>query len=115
MRILIDECVDERFRNSLIGHECQTVRYAGMAGLKNGELLNLAESVHFDFFFTVDQNIEYQQNLSGRKIAVVILRAKSNRLRDLLPLLPACLEVIESIKPGEIVTVRDAEGNASQS
>ncbi len=49
MRILIDECIDERFRNSLPGHDCQTARYAGLAGLKNGDLLAAAETA--DFFF----------------------------------------------------------------
>ncbi len=58
MRILIDECIDERFRNSLAGHDCQTARYAGLAGLKNGELLAAAESAKFDVFLTVDQGIE---------------------------------------------------------
>ena len=105
MRILIDECIDERFRTSLIGHECQTVRHAGMAGLKNGELLDSAERTDFDIFVTVDQGIEYQQNLTGRSIAIVILRSKSNRLRDLLPLVPVCLATIESIKPGQAVSI----------
>lgn len=109
MRILIDECIDERFRDSLSAHDCQTVRYAGMAGLKNGDLLERAEAAKFDVFLTVDRGIEYQQNLSGRKVAVVILRGKSNRLRDLLPLVPACLELMESIKPGQIATLGDAE------
>ena len=63
MRILIDECIDERFRNSLPEHDCQTARYAGLAGLKNGELLIAAETAKFDVFLTVDQGIEYQQNL----------------------------------------------------
>ncbi|MGC1416841.1 MAG: hypothetical protein WA817_16265 [Candidatus Acidiferrum sp.] len=44
MRILIDECIDERLRNSLPGHDCQTARYAGLAGLKNGDLLAAAET-----------------------------------------------------------------------
>ena len=70
MRILIDECIDERFRNALTGHDCQTARYAGLAGLKNG-----------------------------------ILRAKSNRLHDLLQLVPPCLAHIESIQPGQIVSI----------
>jgi len=43
MRVLIDECIDERFRYALSLHECQTVRYAGFAGLENGELLDAAE------------------------------------------------------------------------
>jgi hypothetical protein len=48
MRILIDECIDERFRNALPGHDCQTARYAKLAGLKNGDLLTAAESAKFD-------------------------------------------------------------------
>lgn len=70
MRILIDECMDERFRNSLPGHDCQTARYAGLAGLKNGELLTAAETAGFEVFLTVDQGIEYQQNLITRKLAI---------------------------------------------
>jgi hypothetical protein len=105
MRILIDECIDERFRKSLIGHDCQTARYAGLAGLKNGDLLKAAEAGKFDVFLTVDQGIEYQQNLTGRQIAIIIFRTKSNRLRDLLQLVPACLAHIESIRPGQIASV----------
>jgi|SRR5208282_2697895 len=105
MRILIDECIDERFRNSLPGHDCQTARYAGLAGLKNGELLTAAETARFDVFLTVDQGVEYQQNLTGRNIAIIIFRAKSNRLKDLLPLVSSCLTHIASIRPGQIVRI----------
>ena len=105
MRILIDECIDERFRNSLPGHYCQTARYAGFAGLKNGDLLTAAETARFDVFLTVDQGIEYQQNLSARKIAIIIFRARSTRLKDLLSLAPACLARVESIQPGQIVRI----------
>jgi hypothetical protein len=105
MRILIDECEDERFRNYLPGHNCQTARNAGLAGLENGELLRAAEAAKFDVFLAVDQGIEYQQNLTGRTIAIVIFRTKSNRLKDLLFLLPHCLACIESIKRGQIVTI----------
>jgi hypothetical protein len=105
MRILIDECIDERFRNALTGHDSQTARYAALAGLKNGDLLKAAEVAKFDVFLTVDQGIEYQQNLTGRKIAIIIFRTKSNRLHDLLQLVPACLARIESIQPGQIVSI----------
>lgn len=87
------------------GHDCQTARYAGLAGLKNGELLTAAETAKFDVFLTVDQGIEYQQNLSGRSIAIIIFRTKSNRLKDLLPHVSACLAHIESIQPGQIVRI----------
>jgi len=103
MRILIDECIDERFRKSFPGHDCQTARYAGLAGLENGELLTAAETAKFDVFLTVDQGIEYQQNLAGRKIAILVFRTKSNRLKNLLPLVPACLARIESSQPGQLI------------
>jgi len=105
MRILIDECIDERFRNSFLGYDCQTVRYAGLAGLENGDLLAAAEKARFDLFLTVDQGIEYQQNLNARKVAIIIFHAKSNRLKDLLPLVSACLAHIKTIQPGQIVTI----------
>lgn|SRR5690349_21294546 len=105
MRILLDECIDERLRNSFCGHDCQTARFAGLAGLKNGELLAAAETEGYEVFLTVDQGIEYEQNLTGRKIAIVNLRAKSNRLRDLLPLVSVCLARMESIEPGQIVGI----------
>ena len=108
MRILIDECIDERLRNSLTGHDCQTARYAGLAGLKNGELLEAAEAAKFNVFLTADQGIEYQQNLTGRKIAIIVFLAQWNRLKDLLPLVPACLARIESIQPGQIVRITAA-------
>jgi hypothetical protein len=106
MRILIDECIDERFRNASPGHDCQTARYAGLAGLKNGDLLTAAETAKFDLFLTVDQGIEYQQNLTSWKIAIIIFHTKSNRLKDLLPLVTACLARIASIQLGQIVTIK---------
>ena len=105
MRILIDECIDERFRNHFPGHDCQTARYAGLAGLENGELLNTGEAAKFDVFLTVDQGIEYQQNLRDRKIGVIIFRAKSNRLKDLLTLWPDCFAYMNTIQQGQIIKI----------
>ena len=105
MRVLIDECIDERLRNHLPGQDCQTVRYAGLTGLKNGDLLTAAESAEYDAFLTLDQGVEYQQNLIDRKIAIVVFRAKSSRLKDLLPLIPACLTALESIQAGQLVRI----------
>ena len=72
---------------------------------ENGDLLTAAESAEFDAFLTLDQGIEYQQNLIGRKIAIVVFRAKSSRLKDLLPLIPACLTALESIQAGQLVEI----------
>lgn len=84
MRILIDECVDERLRNSFSEHDCQSVRYAGFAGLKNSDLLEAVELAHFDVLVTVDQGWEHEQNLARRYVAVVIFCAKSKSLEGLV-------------------------------
>jgi hypothetical protein len=110
MRILIDECIDERLRNALPGHDCQTVRYAGLAGPENGDLLAAAEKAGFDAFRTVDQGIEYQQNLTSHKLAIIVFRAKSNRLKDLLPLVPICLARTKSFEPRKVISIEVPSG-----
>ena len=102
MRLLIDECIDERLRNLFPGHDCQTVRYAKLAGLKNGELLFAAEAAGFEVLVTVDRSIPHQQNLDDRKIALLILSAPTNRFRDLRRLIPAALAALTTIRPGQV-------------
>jgi predicted nuclease of predicted toxin-antitoxin system len=105
MRVLIDECVHERLRHQFPGHDCQTVRFANLAGLKNGRLLEAAESAGFDVLITVDQNIPDQQNLGGRKLSMLILCAPTNRLVDLERLVPKAIAALHSIGQGEVVRV----------
>lgn len=105
MRLLLDECVPRKFKNALPGHDCRTVPEEGLAGKKNGELLSLAEKSGFEVFLTLDRGLEYEQNLRGRVIAVVLVRAQSNRLADLLPHSAEILGTIRSIRPGELVKV----------
>jgi len=106
MKILIDECLPDELNESVgaMGHDCQTVRRAGYGSKKNGELLALAEG-RWDVLLTSDRNIKYQQNMTGRTVSILILRAKSNRMKDLLPLMPACAEALLSIQPGRVVEV----------
>jgi hypothetical protein len=106
MRLLIDECVDQRLRLLFPGYDCQTARYAKLAGLKNGRLLDAAEAAGFDVLITVDQNIPDQQNLTGRGISVVILCGPTNRLRDLVPLVPAAISALRTIGHGDVVRIR---------
>jgi hypothetical protein len=106
MRLLIDECVDESLRLLFPGHDCQTARFAKLAGLKNGRLLDAAEDAGFEVLITVDQNIPDQQNLTGRSISLVILCGHTNRLRDLEPLVPAVLLALDSIGRGRVVRIR---------
>ncbi len=87
-----------------MGHECQTVRQTGFGSKRNGELLALAEG-RWDVLLTSDRNIKYQQNMTGRRISIVILCAKSNRMKDLLPLMPACAQTLLSVLAGSIVEV----------
>lgn len=108
MRVLIDECVDERMRHFFPEHDCQTVRFAGMAGLKNGRLLAAAESAGFEVILTVDQNIPEQQNLTGRGIAVIILCAPTNQLRDLKMLVPEAMAALHVIRPGGVARIRSS-------
>jgi hypothetical protein len=87
----------------LPGHDCRTVPEEGLAGKKNGELLSLAEKSGFEVFLTLDRGLEYEQNLQGRNIAVILIRSKSSRLADLLPQSPEILRVLRSIQPGDLV------------
>jgi len=104
VRLLLDECVDRRFAREIIGHEVTTVPDAGWASAKNGDLLALAQK-SFDVFVTVDRNLFFQQRLPSFSIAVVILRARTNRLVDLRPLIPKLLEVLPAAKRGEVTWV----------
>jgi len=74
--------------------------------LKNGHLLEAAEKAGFEVLITVDQSIPDQQDLSGRKIALMILYGRTNRLRDLAQLAPAAISAIASIRPGDVVRIR---------
>jgi predicted nuclease of predicted toxin-antitoxin system len=106
MKVLIDECLPAALRKNLtaLGHDCETVRQAGFGSKKNGELLALAER-DWDVLLTSDRNIKYQQNMTGRSVSVLILCAKTNRMKDLLPLMPACAEALLSVQPGDVIEV----------
>lgn len=103
MKILIDECIDRRLARQLSGHIVKTVPQMGWAGIKDGELLRLAE-IEFDVFITVDRNLPFQQNLAVLDLAVLVLQAPSNRLVDLQVLLPKILAIVDTTPKG-IATV----------
>lgn len=105
MRILLDEQLPRQLARHLLSHDVRTVQQEAWAGLKNGELLTKAEAAGFSVFVTGDQNLEFQQNISKRGLGVVVLRARSNALEDLLPLVPAALTAIEAVQPGQVVRV----------
>ncbi len=104
MRLLFDECIDRKFTREFVGYEVKTVPQMGWAGVKNGQLLALAEA-EFDVFITVDRNLSFQQNLPQFDIAVIVLQAPSNRLADLKPLVPSVLVVLANAAKGQTTIV----------
>ena len=104
MRALLDECVDWRLSRDIVGHEVKTARQMGWSAVKNGELLAFAAR-EFDAFVTVDRNLSFEQDLSIHPIAVVVLRATSNRLADLRPLVPALLACLSGAERGTVTVI----------
>jgi PIN like domain len=104
MRILLDECVPRRLKHEIGDHEVRTVPEMGWAGTKNGALLQLAAEA-FDVFLTTDRNLTFQQNIATLRIGIIVLRAPSNDISVLRPLIPSVLEVLLQIKVGEVVQV----------
>jgi predicted nuclease of predicted toxin-antitoxin system len=107
MRILLDESIPRRLAELLVGHEATTVSKSGWAGIKSGKLLALA-AVKFDVFLTADRNVEFQQNLSALPLAILIIRAKSNRMEDVRPLIPNLLRELNHLPPRTLRKVGDA-------
>ena len=101
MKILLDECIDQRLAEDFTGHEVLTVAQVGWKSKQNGELLTLAAD-HFEVFVTSDRNLSFQQNLRRFNIAVVVLTAPTNRLSDLRPIVPTVLKVLPFVKKGEV-------------
>lgn len=77
MRVLLDQGTPVPLRKHLAGHQVATTFELGWSKLKNGELLQKAEENGFSVLITTDQNLRYQQNLTGRKIAIVVLATTS--------------------------------------
>jgi len=98
VRILFDECAPWPLSKLLKGHTCSNPVKEGWRGIQNGELLKLAEAT-FDLFLTCDQGIRYQQNLKGRKIA--ILQLSTNDIRVLEKKSSEVLAALASIQTGQ--------------
>jgi predicted nuclease of predicted toxin-antitoxin system len=105
MRVLLDECVPRSLRGQLPGHDVKTVAESGWAGIKNGELLRLAEQ-RFDVLLTVDRNLEYQQNFLGAAVAVIVIHAPSNDITALQPLMAQVLDAIPTAARGKVTNIK---------
>jgi predicted nuclease of predicted toxin-antitoxin system len=101
VRILLDNCVPADLVPHIRGHEVETIVTMGWAGLDDGQLLD-AMAGQFQALVTVDKSIPFQQLLANRPVAVVVLRAKTNRVGDLARLIPALLRALQDLVPGEV-------------
>lgn len=105
MKVLLDECVPAPLRRVLAEHSCSTAQSCGWSGVRNGELLALAERAGFEVFLTADQNLRYQQNLAARRLA--ILEVTTNDLRRSRAAVPTIVAALAELRAGEyrVVTV----------
>lgn len=108
MKIILDESVPQKLRLLIEGgHTVVTTWYQGWSGLKNGALLAAAEDAGFQLFITADQELTYQQNLTGRKMAVLVLSTNS---WDLIKAGVAAISAaIEGVTPGSYAEVEIPE------
>ena len=98
MKVLFDVNVPRPLRRHLPGHQVATSQERGWAELRNGDLIAAAEG-DFDVLLTADQNLKYQQNLTGRKIAILVL--PTNYLPAVLELAPRIRAALDRVKPGD--------------
>ena len=97
--------LDWRLQRDLPAHQVESVPLIGWAGIENGELLRKAVEPGFDVLITMDSSMVHQQKIERYAIAVVALRAASNRLADTRPLMPALLGLLSQIEPGTVTSL----------
>ncbi len=103
-RVLVDENVPRDLRRDLTEFAVRTVYEQGWSGLKNGQLLHTAIG-SFDVLLTCDRSLQFQQNLPGLAIGVVVVLAVSNRLEHLRPVVPKIQEARTRVEPGMVIHV----------
>lgn len=103
MRILFDQGTPAAIAEFLKGHTIRTARQEGWETLANGELLQAAEDAGFDLLLTTDNNLEYQQNLKSRKIAIVVLTR--NRWRLVERMIRKIVAAVDAAQPGSYAVI----------
>lgn len=101
MRVLLDENLPHDLIDALIGHTVSTVQGLGWAGTKNSALLKRASGLT-DVLVTMDRKLEHQHEVSVLPFGVVVVDAPSNRVPDLMPLVPEMLGALDRIQPGKV-------------
>ena len=105
MKILLDHNLDRRLKRHLEMFDVSTTHEMGWDDVLNGELLTLAENNGYDALLTADSKIKYQQNMTGRKVAIIVLRAPNNRLATHVEMISDVVNAISNVKAGEVVEV----------
>jgi len=105
LRVLLDESVPHDLVLHLPGVEVLTVQELGWAGMKNGTLLRATHEAGIRVLITVDRRMEYQQNIPKSGLALVVLAARSTRMIDILPLVPALLAALPLVAVGQVTHV----------
>jgi hypothetical protein len=100
VRVLLDEQLPVDLAAALQGHSVDTVVRRGWTGITNGELLRRM-GTEYDVVITMDRGLEFQQNLATVSVGLLLVRAPSNRMVHLLPLVPAILEAIPALERGQ--------------
>ena len=101
MRILFDNCVPAPLRRGLRFHEVALASELGWQRIENGELITRAEAAGFDVLISTDQNIRYQQNLTGRRIALLVLMTQN--WTKLKPHAARVATAVNDLSPGSYV------------
>jgi hypothetical protein len=104
-RVLLDENLPRQLARELPGHLVSTVGAERWSGVLNGALLRRLEDAGFDVFVTADRSLEFQQTLSGRAFAVVVIFPVRVKLEYLLPLVPALQAALAEASPGDVLHV----------
>ena len=105
MRVLLDHCVVRRFGKLIHGHEIVHAGAAGWSELENGDLIARAEQSGFDAMITVDKNLQYQQNLAGRQISIIVMTLHFVFYDHIAPLAGRVQEVLEDLPRGSFVVI----------
>lgn len=100
-RVLLDENLPRLLKRELPDFEVRTVAEMGWAGIKNGKLLRFAEA-EFDILVTADQNLSYQQPVTTFQLGFAVLRARTTKLEDLMPLVPMLKEALADLQAGQV-------------
>lgn len=106
MRVLLDECLPIALRHSFPDHDVHSAEWAGFKGMKNGKLLRAAEEGGYDVLLTTYQGIPHQQSPADRRVSVLVLCAATNKIDDLLPLVPSAQSELAKLESGRVIFVR---------